>query len=82
MYYRFRKSFQNFAKNTAKRIDGDFKPHSPMWKTRQNIDERRSHLFHDRPFIYGRFPKLFVAWGISVSLWIGYYTYVIKRQAQ
>ena len=53
-----------------------------MWKTRQNIDERRSHLFHDRPFIYGRFPKLFVAWGLSVSLWVGYYTYVTKRQAQ
>ncbi len=62
-------------------VQGDFKAHSPMWKARHNIDERRSSLFHDKPFIYGRWPKLLLAWGVSVTIWCGYYTRVKGRQS-
>ena len=52
-----------------------------MWKARHNQDERRSHLFHDKPFVFGRWPKLLVAYGMSVMIWVGFYTRALQRQS-
>ena len=53
----------------------DYDSHSPMFKNRHFNDERRSRLFDERPFIYGRLPKLFLAWMFATNMWVGYYLY-------
>jgi len=53
----------------------DFDAHSPMFKNRNFSEERRSRLFDDRPFIYGRLPKLVLAWMVCMSFWSGYVLY-------
>ena len=46
-----------------------------MFKNRNFDEERRSRLFDDRPFIYGRLPKLLLAWMFGNMLWSGWYMY-------
>jgi len=53
----------------------DFDAHSPMFRNRHFNEERRSRLFSDRPFIWGRLPKYLVAWALSMQFWAGYYLY-------
>ena len=53
----------------------DFQPHSPMFKNRNFSEERRSRIFDDRPFMYGRLPKLLLAWMFCMNFWAGYYIY-------
>ena len=53
----------------------DFDSHSPMFKNRHFNEERRSRLFDDRPFMYGRLPKLLLAWMFGMNFWAGYYIY-------
>lgn len=48
---------------------------SPMFKNRHFNEERRSRLFADRPFIWGRLPKYLIAWAFSMQFWAGYYLY-------
>ena len=69
---RGRSSFMKEAK--AARIK-DFEAHSPMFKNRHFNEERRSKLFSDRPFIWGRFPKYIIAFALSMNFWAGYYIY-------
>ena len=64
----------NFAKRRSGRIN-DYEPHSPMFRNRNFNEERRSRLFDDRPFIYGRLPKLLLAWMFCMNFWAGYYIY-------
>ena len=53
----------------------DFTAHSPMFKNRNFNEERRSRIFDEKPFIYGRFPKLLLAWMFCMNFWAGYYLY-------
>ena len=53
----------------------DFEAHSPMFRSRHYDEERRSRMFDDRPFVYGRMPKLVLAWMFSTGLWCGFYIY-------
>lgn len=46
-----------------------------MFRNRHFNEERRSRLFTDRPFIFGRFPKYLIAWCLSMQFWAGYYLY-------
>ena len=46
-----------------------------MFKNRHFNEERRSRIFDDRPFIYGRLPKLLLAWMFGMNFWAGYYIY-------
>ena len=40
----------------------DFDAHSPMFRNRHFNEERRSKLFSDKPWIYGRLPKYLLGW--------------------
>ena len=53
----------------------DFDAHSPMFKNRHFNEERRSKLFSDKPWIYGRMPKYLIAYVIMMQFWAGYYVY-------
>ena len=53
----------------------DFDAHSPMFRNRRFNEERRTRLFSDRPFIFGRFPKYLIAWCFCMQFWCGYYLY-------
>ncbi len=60
----------------------DFDAHSPMFKNRHFDQEKRSRLFDDRPFIYGRMPKLLLAWMFASCMWSGFYIYHKHTNAQ
>jgi len=53
----------------------DFDAHSPMFKNRHFSEEKRSRLFTDRPFVWGRYPKYLLLWAFSMQMWAGYYLY-------
>ena len=38
-------------------------------------EEKRSRLFQDQPFIWGRLPKYMIAWICCMQFWAGYYIY-------
>jgi hypothetical protein len=38
-------------------------------------DDKRSRLFDEQPFKFGRLPKYIIAWGLCFNLWSGYYVY-------
>ena len=44
-----------------------------MFRNRNFNDERRTKLFSERPFIYGRFPKYILTFMLCFNLWSGYY---------
>ena len=46
-----------------------------MFKNRHFNEERRSKLFSDKPWIYGRLPKYLLAWVLTMQFWSGYYIY-------
>ena len=46
-----------------------------MFRNRHFNEERRSRLFSDRPYIFGRFPKYLIAWCFCMNFWAGYYLY-------
>ena len=46
-----------------------------MFKNRHFNEERRSKLFSDKPWIYGRMPKYLIAYVIMMQFWAGYYVY-------
>ena len=46
-----------------------------MFRNRNFSEERRSRLFDDRPFIWGRLPKYILAWMIGMNFWAGYIMY-------
>ena len=69
---------RSVTKTAAKQRGGriqDFDAHSPMFRNRNFNEERRSRLFDDRQFIYGRLPKLLLAWMFCMNFWAGYYIY-------
>ena len=51
----------------------DFDSHTPMFKNRHFNEQRRSKLFNESPYIWGRLPKFAIAWVCTLSLWAGYY---------
>ena len=53
----------------------DFDAHSPMFRNRAFNEERRSKLFNESPYIWGRAPKFAIAWVVSLNFWAGYYFY-------
>ena len=53
----------------------DFDAHSPMFRNRHFNEERRSKLFSDKPWIYGRLPKYLLGWVVCMHFWAGYYVY-------
>ena len=53
----------------------DFDAHSPMFRNRHFNEDRRSKLFTDKPWIYGRLPKYAIAWICCMQFWAGYYIY-------
>ena len=78
MLFHNRILFNNSAKQVAKKRAGriqDFDAHSPMFKNRNFNEERRSRLFDDRPFMYGRLPKIVLAWMFGMNFWSGYVIY-------
>ena len=79
---RLRRTGSLVMRGATRGIQGDFQKHSPMWKNRHNVDERRSNLFHDKPFVYGRLPKLVLAYGLATVLWFSYYTRMRYVQQQ
>src|SRR6056300_821292 len=66
--------FSSSARTKGSRIR-DFDAHSPMFRNRHFNEERRSKLFADTPYIWGRLPKFLIAWCISMQFWAGYYLY-------
>lgn len=75
MFRVFRSSVKESMNKRAARSFRDFESHSPMFRNRHFNEERRSRLFTDRPFIYGRWPKYLIAWCLSMQFWAGYYLY-------
>ena len=67
-------ALKNEAQRRAARIR-DFDAHSPMFKNRHFNEEKRSRMFADTPFIWGRLPKFLIAWMLSMQFWAGYYIY-------
>ena len=68
----------NGTKQTVKSKAGriaDYDAHSPMFRNRNFSEERRSRLFDDSPFKWGRLPKFILAWMLCQNLWSGYYVY-------
>merc|ERR1711924_372938 len=53
----------------------DYDAHSPMFKNPHFNDERRSKLFSDKPWIYGRLPKYVLGFMACMQFWSGYYVY-------
>ena len=39
-------------------------------------------MFDDRPFVYGRLPKLLLAWMFGMQMWAGYYLYHVHSKNQ
>lgn len=66
---------------TARNFD-DFHPHSPMYKNRHVDEEARWKLFNDKPFIHGRWPKMIMAWAVSMLFWAGYLIHNKHKMAQ
>ena len=58
-------ALKNEAQRRAARIR-DFDAHSPMFKNRHFNEEKRSRMFADTPFIWGRLPKFLIAWMLSM----------------
>ena len=56
-----RVGFKNTAKSKGGRI-ADYDAHSPMFRNRNFSEERRSRMFSDQPFKFGRLPKFVLAW--------------------
>ena len=46
-----------------------------MFRNRHFNEERRSKLFNESPYIWGRAPKFAIAWIITMNFWAGYYLY-------
>mmetsp|Transcript_31108 Transcript_31108/g.30563 ORF Transcript_31108/g.30563 Transcript_31108/m.30563 type:complete len:162 (-) Transcript_31108:31-516(-) len=44
-----------------------------MYQSRHFKEKRRSRLFDERPWIWGRLPKYLIAWCLSMQFWAGYY---------
>ena len=66
----------NMSTKKASRVPiKDYEAHSPMFRNRNFFEERRSKLFSDRPFIFGRWPKYLIAWCFCMQFWAGYYLY-------
>lgn len=53
----------------------DFDAHSPMFRNRHFNEEKRSRMFSDAPFIWGRAPKFLIGWMICMQFWAGYHIY-------
>ena len=53
----------------------DFDAHSPMFKNRHFNEEKRSRMFADTPFIWGRLPKFLIGWCVCMQFWASYYIY-------
>ena len=53
----------------------DFDAHSPMFRNRHFNEEKRSKLFNESPYIWGRAPKFAIAWVLTLNFWAGYYLY-------
>ena len=66
--------FKSQAKRAGRTIK-DYEEHSPMWKNRHYDEEKRSKLFYDKPFIWGRLPKFIIAWALGMTFWSGYYMF-------
>ena len=47
-----------------------------MYKNRHFNEERRWRLFYDRPYVWGRWPKIVLAFASSMMFWAAYYTYM------
>lgn len=56
---------RQLKEKTSRYIKG-YDAHSPMFRNRNFNEERRSRLFSDRPFIWGRLPKYLIAWCLSM----------------
>ena len=69
-----RQGLAQSSKRRAARIR-DFDYHSPMFKNRHVNQERRSRIFADRPYIFGRLPKYLLGWALCMQFWAGYYLY-------
>ena len=57
-------TYRIFGKKTAKkpgRIQ-DYESHSPMFRNRNFSEEKRSKLFDEMPFKWGRLPKMILCW--------------------
>ena len=46
-----------------------------MYRNRHFSEERRSKLFTDAPYIWGRLPKFMIAFICCMQFWAGYYLY-------
>ena len=53
----------------------DFDAHSPMFRNRHFNEEKRSKLFSEMPYVWGRLPKFAIAWVCCMNFWAGYYIY-------
>ena len=54
----------------------DYDAHSPMFRNRHFNEEKRSKLFDESPYIWGRMPKFAIAWVATLNFWAGYYLYM------
>jgi len=70
-----KKDFSKTAVKTSRTKMYDYDAHSPMFRNRNVSEEKRSRLFEDAPFIYGRLPKLLLAWMFCMNLCSGYYIF-------
>ena len=71
----FKRQPQVFNKAAAQKASRvyEYDGTSPMFRNRNFSDERRSKLFADTPFIYGRLPKYLLCFMFCFNLWSGYY---------
>ena len=47
--------------------------HNPNSRLRNIMNEKRTKLFYNRPFIHGRLPKFILMWGFGMCFWSSYY---------
>ena len=68
---------RTFGGNTTRRAtrQREFDAHSPMFKNRHFNEEKRSKLFQEMPYVWGRLPKFAIAWVCCMNFWAGYYIY-------
>ena len=69
----FRRSAQRMHQ-TKRKLSDQYTPHNPNSRSRHFSEEKRSKLFYDRPYIYGRLPKFILLWASCSFFWASYYT--------
>ena len=80
-FFRLRQSLSHTLRDYERPSSAANSPHNPLSRIRHFAEERRSKLFTDRPYIFGRVPKFWLSFVFSFFFWSGWYVYQKHQHA-